>query len=391
MCVLDEAPAVRPQDDDNFRIAINMFDQFQTGPRWRTAADDREEAEIVRRVHDQISDGAIGVGVLQGYVPESRISEQHRLGRLAEEAGQPLFVHARSMAARGPGNALDAAHELIETAERTGAPIHLCHMNSTSGQLADQVAQAWSTAQRAGLPITAEAYPFHAGSTVIGAAFLDPGVLARNGMSPRSLIYLPTGERVADDDRLRELRSTDPGGLCILETFDLDDPRQLELLLTAVAFPDAAIASDAMPLTYAGPGAGREQAAAALTGDVWPLPDGLIAHPRTSGCFARALSWLVRDLGALDLVEVIRRSTVVPVSILERSAPSLASKGRLSVGADADVTIFDPERVRPGGDYHRLGTSTGFQHVIVGGVAVVRDGALIPGVLPGRAVRGSAV
>ena len=203
MCVLDGAPAVRPQDDENFRIAITRGDQYQRGPRWRSAADDHEEVEIVRRVHDQIADGAIGVGVLQGYAPQSRISEQHLLGRLAEEAGQPLFVHARSMAARGQGNALDAAHELIETSERTGAPVHLCHMNSTSGLLADQVAQAWSAAQRAGLPITAEAYPFHAGSTVIGAAFLDPEVLARDGKSPRSVIYLPTGERVPDDERLR--------------------------------------------------------------------------------------------------------------------------------------------------------------------------------------------
>ena len=161
-------------------------------------------------------------------------------------------------------------------------------------------------------------------------------------------------------------------------------------MLTAVAFPDAAIASDAMQLTYTGPDDGRNRATEAMTHDVWPLPDGLLAHPRSSGCFARALSWLVRDLGVMDLTEVIRRCTILPATILAASAPALADKGRLSVGADADVTIFDPERVQPGGDYHRLGTSAGFRHVIVGGVPVVRDGVLITEAKPGRAVRGSA-
>jgi len=390
MHVLDDAKVISPLSDADFRLGLSMFSKYQAGPRWRGPAAAREEAEIIDLVRSQVADGAIGIGVLQGYVPDSKIVEQHHLAQLAAEAGQPMFVHSRSMAAVGPGNALDAVRELIDSSEQFGAPIHLCHMNSTSGHLADRVAEDLTAAQQRGVRLTTEAYPYHAGSTVIGAAFIDPDQLHRQKMTPRSVIYLATGERVADEDRLRELRGTDPGGLCVLETFDLDDPDQLALLLSAVTFPGGAIASDAMPMTYVGPEETRDLGIKALTEDVWPIPPGMIAHPRSAGCFAQALSWVVRDLGALSLPEMVRRSTIVPATIVEPAAPALAAKGRLGVGADGDVTVFDPATVRPGGDYHHLGASVGFRHVVVGGVAVVSGGELVPSALPGRAIRGAA-
>jgi dihydroorotase-like cyclic amidohydrolase len=389
MQVLDGVALISPLHDADFRLGISMFSKYQNGPRWRGPAEAGEQDAILEQVRRQVAEGAIGIGVLQGYVPDSTIDEQHRLAELAAEAGQPLFVHSRSMATVGPGTALDAVQELIDSSEQYDAPIHLCHMNSTSGQLVELIAEELTAAQQRGVRLTTEAYPYHAGSTVIGAAFIDPDQLGRQGMTPRSVIYLATGERVADENRLRELRASDPGGLCVLETFDLADPRQLSLLMSAVTYPGGAIASDAMPMTYVGPESGRELGIRALTEDVWPIPPGMITHPRSAGCFAQALSWVVRDLGALSLPELIRRCTVVPATILEPSAPAFAAKGRLDVGADADLTIFDPDIVRPGGDYQHLAPSVGFQHVIVGGTPVVEHGDLVPTALPGKAIRGS--
>lgn len=400
MVVLDDAPIRTPQQDPRFRIALNMFEHHQDGARWRAAADAGEEARIVDRMREQIEHGAIGVGLLQGYVPGSRPEELDALAALAAEVDQPLFVHARSIAPRSPGSALDAVTELITAAERRGAPVHLCHMNSTSLTMADQIADALLAAQDRGVRITTEAYPYPAGSTVIGAVFLSPEQLERNGMVPSDLTYLPLQERVADADRLRELREIDPGGLCITANYDLENAADLALLMRCLTFPGGAVASDAMPMTYIGrraPGpndgtAPEDEALArrALTEDVWPLPPGLLAHPRSSGCFAMALSWLSRDLAVLSLTEVVRRCTLVPASILASAVPALARKGRLQPGMDADLTIFDPEEVAPGGDFERLAPSRGFVHVLVGGTPVVTDGVLDPQARPGVGLRGSA-
>lgn len=391
MHILDGAPVIRPQNDENYRIPINMFEHNQNGPRWRGPADDREVHEILDFVHAEVEQGAIGIGVLAGYAPTSGIDEFNALAALAAQVNQPLFVHARSMAAIEPNSALDAVKEIITASEANMAPIHLCHMNSTSGQFTREITKTFLDAQRRGTRLTTEAYPFSAGSTVIGAAFLAPDQLHRNHLEPKSLTYLATGERVADKDRLREIRGTDPGGLCVIEFFDESDPEQLDLLMLALTFPEAAIASDAMPMTFFGSESQRAEGEKALRDHTWPLPESLVAHPRSSGCFAKALSWLVREQGALDLVEAIRRCTLLPASILAEAAPAMRSKGRLQVGADADVTVFDPDTVAPQGDYLSLRPSVGFKHVVVGGVPVVSNGDLQVGVLPGKAIRGSAV
>ncbi|WP_269151192.1 amidohydrolase family protein [Spelaeicoccus albus] len=389
MHVLDGAPAVRPQDDREFRIPLGMFEQFQDGARWRGPADGRDIGRILDLVERQLRHGAIGIGMLAGYAPDFTAEEFGRLADLAAETTQPMFIHARSMSAEPPGSALDAAQEIIAEAEAHSAPMHLCHMNSTSGHLADSVAESLAAARARGVPVTTEAYPYAAGSTVIGASFLAPDELRRNRMTPSSITYLPTGERVASEERLVEIRANDPGGLCVLESFDLCDPADKAMLLRAQTVPDAAIASDAMPLTFFGTESQRHAAECAATGDVWPLPPGLIAHPRSTGCFARALSWLVRDTGVLTLPEAIRRCTLIPAQILEEAAPAMRAKGRLRVGADADLTVFDPATVAARGDYTSLRPSTGFRHVFVGGTPVVADGELDAAAFPGKAVRGA--
>lgn len=388
MHVLDAVPTLRPADDADFQLPMRIFAEFQDGPRWRHQADPGEIDRIVDLVDQQLDAGAIGVGVLAGYAPHVGSDELARLAALAAERDHPLFFHSRSMSQTPPYTALDAVDEIIDLAETHAAPVHLCHMNSTSGRLAGDVATALAAARERGVRVTTEAYPYAAGSTVIGAPFAAPEELAKNGFTPSSLVYLPTGERIADAARLNELRDADPGGLWILESFDLSDSGDEKLLMQTQTLPGAAIASDAMPLTYVGDEAGRRDAERAARSGVWPLPDGLVAHPRTTGCFATALGWLVRDTGVLPLVDAVRRATLTPARILESAAPAMAAKGRIKIGADADITVFDPDRVASRADYRTLTPSTGFWHVFVAGTPVVDHGKIDPDALPGRAVRG---
>lgn len=389
MSVLDGAPDADPLHDPGDRLGMSTFEKFQDGPRWREAADTSEIDDILARVREQIAAGAIGVGVLAGYAPGFTQQELDGLAQLASAVQQPLFVHSRSMADVDHGGALDAVRELIDVAERFDAPIHLCHMNSTSGQRINSIVEEMREAQARGVSITTEAYPYGAGSTVIGASFLDPQRLAANNMSPESIIYLATGERIASPERLTEIREADPGGICVLENFDLTDERQKGLLFEALTYPDAAMASDAIAVTFNGDEKHREAAEAAIAGDVWPLPDGLIAHPRSSGCFATVFSWLVRDAKVLGLTDALRRCTLIPADILGDAAPSMRGKGRLQVGADADICVFDPESISANGDYQHLGTSTGIEYLYVSGTPVVAKGQMIPTALPGKPIYGS--
>ncbi|NIQ55744.1 MAG: amidohydrolase family protein, partial [Gammaproteobacteria bacterium] len=81
-----------------------------------------------------------------------------------------------------------------------------------------------------------------------------------------------------------------------------------------------------------------------IASDGTPFVDGR-AHPRGAGSFARVLGRYVREEGTLSLMEALRKMTLMPARRLENVVPAMRGKGRVSVGADADLTMFDPEAV----------------------------------------------
>ena len=301
------------------------------------------------------------------------------MAELAARYDTVLFTHARYASMSEPGSSLEGALEIIGAAAGTGAAMHYCHINSTSLRQISDITTAVERAREQGNRVTTEAYPYGSGTTVISAPFLAPENLPRMGLTPSSLRYLPTGERIQSEERLLRLREEEPTGLCLVDFFSEDDPAEMDLLMQAVTFADTAVASDAVPLV--GPGGER-------VSDQWPLGPEVVSHPRSAGCFSRVLSWVVREQGLLSLPEAIRRSTLLPAQILARAAPGMEGKGRIQLGCDADIVVFDPVTVSDRATYQSLVPSLGFDEVMVNGVPVVRHGELRLDAFPGRPVLG---
>jgi N-acyl-D-aspartate/D-glutamate deacylase len=99
------------------------------------------------------------------------------------------------------------------------------------------------------------------------------------------------------------------------------------------------------------------------------------------------LGWLVRERGLLDLNEAIRRSTLLPALTMQDAAPALRRKGRIQVGCDADILVFDPVTVGGRATFSELVPAAGVDHLLVNGQFVIRDGTLDLDARPGRAVR----
>jgi hypothetical protein len=349
-------------------------------PAWQRAASEAEVGKILDRLSSDIADGGIGIGLLMGYAPGVAPDEYLAVAGLASKAGVPTFTHSRDLVEITPTGLIDGAEEIVRAAGETGAHMHHCHINSTSTRHIERVLGLVERCRAEGGKVTTEAYPYGSGSTAIGAAFLTPEKLASRGMPTTVLTYLPTGERVADATRLNELRTMDPGGLVIFDFMNDDEPDDHALLRRSLQFEDAIVASDSIPPVWKG---------AHTDPLAWPLPADAVTHPRTAGTFSRALR-LWREEGA-PLADAVRRCTLLPAQVLEACAPAMRTKGRVQAGADADVVVFDAERVTDQATYEAsTRPSTGITHVLVDGTFVVRDAELVPDAFPGRAVRAVA-
>ena len=210
-------------------------------------------------------------------------------------------------------------------------------------------------AQKRGYDITTEMYPYTAASSLIQSALFNDGWQERLGMDYGDIQWQATGERLTKEtfEKFRK-----QGGVVIMHLM------KPEWIREGMSSPLTMIASDGMP--YA------------------PL-----AHPRTAGTFSRVLGKYVREDKVLSLAEAIRKMTLQPARRLESIAPSMRFKGRIQVGADADITIFDPATVSDKSTFEKgLAFSEGIAYVIVNGRFVIRQGKTVTNSFPGQAVYG---
>lgn len=316
-------------------------------------ANDAQIAEMRRHIEAGLSAGGLGVGMGLQYTPAATKYEVLEAFRSAARFRAPVFVHTRSWGERDPGSSVESYMEVIAASAISGAPVHIVHLNSTSLEATPRTLAMIADARARGLDVTAEAYPYIAGMTEIASPLLDRYVTGPDSLFS-TLMLARTGERLT---RATFLANRKPGEVVILF---VNTP---EMEAMAITSPLTAIASDG------------------------GLRKG-IGHPRAAGTYARVLGYYVRDSKQLTMMDAIRKMTLMPAQRLEALAPMFRNKGRLRVGADADVVMFDPATVSDKSTYLKpaLG-SIGFRHVLVGGVPVVVDGAIQAGRYPGRGAR----
>jgi N-acyl-D-aspartate/D-glutamate deacylase len=118
--------------------------------------------------------------------------------------------------------------------------------------------------------------------------------------------------------------------------------------------------------------------------------DGVKDHPRNAGTYSRILAQYVREKKTLTLMEALRKMSLMPAQMLERSTPEAHRKGRLQEGADADIVVFDPQTITDRSTFEKpMEPSVGVHELVVGGTVLIDDGKMVPDVYPGRAILGS--
>jgi N-acyl-D-aspartate/D-glutamate deacylase len=320
------------------------------------AADEAQIAEMVRVGDRALRDGAIGVGFGLEYVPGASRLETIELFRLAARHGVSSHLHVRFSDPIPPGTNFEALEEVIAAMALSGAPAQIVHINSTGGTWTmSKSLELLDLARKRGLDLAADVYPYTAWSTGLSSARFDPGFLENFRIGYGDIEVVTTGERLTEET-FKKYRAQ--GGVSVIAHAMPD-----EELILALKHPQVMIGSDGV------------------------IENGR-GHPRGAGTFARVLGQLVRDDGVLTLMQALRKMTIMPARRLEKAVPAMRRKGRLSVGADADITVFDPATVRDRATFQNPAqTSEGIRHVLVAGVPVVVDGAVQEGVKPGKAIR----
>ena len=313
--------------------------------------DDDRIAELAALMEGGLAEGGLGYGFGITYTPGASRTEIFQLFESAAANGAPAYVHLRSA---GPGGTLGPFQEVIANAAATGASLHIVHLNSTAGEMAEQALGMIRGASEWGVDVTTEAYPYTASSTFIESALFDSWVGLEDSEYAR-LQWPGQAERL-NARTFAEYR--EQGGWVVIHG------RREETNEWIVAQPDVIAASDGIPFLH------------------------VAVHPRGAGTFARILGHYSRDRGVIGLMDALAKMTILPARRLEGATPAMARKGRLQEGADADLAVFDPGTVLDMADYDAPATpSRGFAFVLVGGTPVVRDGAVVEGVFPGQPIK----
>jgi len=326
----------------------------KSGPATDEPSSPQQLEAMKTRLRHELDAGGLAIGMGLQYTPGATRWEVIETFRLAAERGVPVYTHIRSAGKQEPGSSIESVSEVIGASAVSGAPLHIVHINSSCGAQGLECLSLVAGARARGLNVTTEAYPYEAGMTYINSALFNPGWQQKFGISYPDLMLPETGERLTQA-RFEQLHNS-------------SEPHLIILFSNNMANVDAEIQN---PL-------------------VMIASDGDKAHPRNAGTFSRVMARYVRSQGSLTLMDAVRKMSLMPAQVLERSTPDARKKGRLQEGADADIVVFDPQTITDRSTYQKpMEPSVGVQYLFVNGIQVVDQGKLSESSFPGKALLGT--
>ena len=331
-------------------------DFLPTGPAAHVRATPEQVEAIKHGVEEGLRQGAVAVGFGIAYTQGASYGEIIEMFRLASKYGATAHVHMRgtSSAAGALADRELGLSEVVAAAALTGAKLHVVHVNSSGQEATARLLELIGQARARGIDVTTECYPYTAGATRIESALFDSWT-DKLPSDYQRLQWGATGERLTRDTFLKYRKQ---GGIVITHA------NTEERIRLAVLSPLTMIASDGFDIAE---GQG---------------------HPRSAGTFSRILAKYVREEQALPLMEALRKMTLMPAQRLEARVPQMRGKGRVKVGADADLTLFDAARIRDQSTYEKPAAfSTGVRYVLVNGQIAVREGRPVDAVHAGQPIR----
>src|ERR1700686_2698390 len=325
----------------------------KSGPATGQAATPEQIESMRERLRAELDAGGLAIGMGIQYTPGATRLEVIGMFRLAAERRLPVYTHVRSTGRVEPGSAVESISEVIGAAAITGAALHIVHINSSCLHDSLECLSMVEGARARGLDVTTEAYPYIAGMTTINSALFNPGWREKLGISYGDLVLPDTGEHLTKE-RFDELHNSSTTGSVLIFA------NTQEVVDKVIPHPLVMIASD-----------------------------GAEGHPRNAGTYSHVLAQYVRGKGTITLMDAIRKMSLMPAQMLERSTPEARQKGRLQEAADADIVVFDAATISDRSTFEKpMEPSVGARYLVVGGTVVVDEGKIVPDVYPGRALLG---